>query len=239
MATLSKTEEKPTAWPAEEYRFFAAIRNDDLEQVKLLAAQDANNINAVAPKYPLDTRGMSPLQVALCTGLHKNIACYLLEHGADVNYCAERKLCDEAHPVLFDGICAAIWNARRYEWDGKNIENLVWKHTKEESDEAFSFLRRMMEMGADVNRTDYCGRNALMEAVSEANKLCPNRNPETGADYPGHPITPEMREDFRRIFQLFIEAGADRNNRSCFSGMTIRQHYEEEPVWRICGDLFD
>lgn len=224
---------------AKNYAFFTVIRRDDFETVKAMAAADPALINSPAPKRPLDTQRMSPLQVALCTGWHKEIAWFLLEHGADVNYCADKKLCKEAYPVLFDAVNVAIWNARRLEWDGKNIDNLLWKHTKEEADEAFCFLKRMVEMGADVTRTDHYGRNILMEAMEEANRLCPNVNTQTGEDYPGHPITPEMREDISRVLRLLIDAGADRENVSAFSQMSIRQHYENKPIWRICGAFFD
>ena len=58
----------------------------------------------------------------------------------------------------------------------------------------------------------------------------PIRSEENGEFYPGH--------DIRRIFRLLIDAGADRENRSAYSGKTIRQHYEGSPVWELCGDLF-
>lgn len=222
-----------------DYKFFAFIRNDDLESIMAMVKNNPLLVNIPAPKKPLDTRYMSPLQVSLCTGWHKKIAVFLLENGADVNYIAEKKLCKDGYPVLFDAVNAAIWNSRRLEWDGKNIENLVWKHTKEESDEAFSFLKRMIELGSDVKKTDYYGRNVLMEAIGEINRLCPKVNQETQLDYPGHPITDEMREDITRILRLLISSGADINNVSSFSKMSIRQHYEKEPVWRICGDFFD
>ena len=233
---MGKLDEK--AWLAKEYRLFAAIRQNDLESVRGLLDADPALVNISAPKRPLDTRFMSPLQVALCTGWHRDIAWLLLERGADVNYCAPKELCGDAYPVLFDAVNAAVWNARRYEWDGTGIDHLAWKHTKEDSDEAFRFLQRMLALGADANQTDHYGRNALMEAISEANKLCPNVNAETGEDYPGRIITPEMREDFLRIFRALIDAGADKENRSAFSGKTIREHYEMEPVWRVCGELF-
>ena len=129
--------------------------------------------------------------------------------------------------ILFDGVNAAVWNARRYAWDGKSTEPflLEWKHTKEESDDAFKFLQRMLELGEDVSQTDYYGRNCLMEAVSEANHLCPVKNQDTGEYYPGRPITPEMMEDLRRIFKLLIDTGADQNNASSFSKKSIRDHY--------------
>ena len=184
---------------------------------------------------------MSPLQVSLCTGRHKEIAWLLLKSGADVNYCPERKWAEEGHPVLFDAVNAAIWNARRYAWDGKETTplRLEWKHTKEEADDAFAFLEEMLKRGADVSLTDHYGRNCLMEAVSEASHLCPVKNQDTGGYYPGRPITPEMCEDMRRIFELLIQAGADKENVSAYSKKSIREHYEHESVWQVCGYLWE
>ena len=198
---MGKLDEK--AWQAKEYRLFAAIRQNDPERVRAILDAEPDLLNTPAPKRPLDTRFLSLLQVSLCTGWHRKIAWLLLERGADVNYCMAKAVCEDGYPVLFDAVNTAVWNARRYEWDGKDVTHLV------------------------------------MEAVAEANKLCPNVNAETGEDYPGRVITPEMRADLRRILQLLIDTGADRENRSAFSGKTIRAHYENEPVWRICGDLFD
>lgn len=112
---------------------------------------------------------MSSLQANLCTGWHCSIAWFLLEHDADVHYCAEKAACDEAHPVLFDAVCTAIWNARRYEWGGTDVRplHIVWKHTKADADEVFLFLQQMLERGADPNQMDVYGRNALMEAVAD------------------------------------------------------------------------
>ena len=134
----------------------------------------------------------------------------------------------------------AVWNARRYAWDGQDTTpmRLVWKHTRAEADDAFAFLRRMLALGADVQATDWYGRGVLMEAVEEAGRLCPIRSEENGEVYPGRPVTEEMRHDIRRIFRLLIDAGADRENRSAYSGKTIRRHYEGSPVWELCGDLF-
>ena len=138
-------------------KIFEAIRDDDFETVKNIITTDPSAINAIAPKRPLDTRGMSPLQVSLCTGRHKKIAWLLLESGANVNYIPDKKWAEEARPVLFDVVNAAVWNARRYSWDGKSTEPLLleWKHTKKKSDDAFTFLRRMLELGADVSVTYY------------------------------------------------------------------------------------
>ena len=222
-------------------RIFEAIRDDRFDLVEAILADDPSAVNAIAPQNPPDTRGMSPLQVSLCTGRHKKIAWLLLESGANVNYIPDRKWGEEARPVLFDSVNAAIWNARRYAWDGKSTTpmRLEWKHTKEQSDDAFAFLRRVLELGADVSQTDYYGRNCLMEAVAEANNLCPVKNQDTGEYYPGRPITPEMCEDLQRIMKLLIDAGADKNNVSRYSKRSIREHFEHESVWQICGDLWN
>ena len=222
-----------------DYAFFDAIRANDLERIKSLLDADPALVNSPAPRKPAETRGMSPLQVSLCTGWHRDSAWFLLEHGADVDFCGDAKL--DGYPVLFDGVNTAIWNARRYAWDGRDTTplRLVWKHTAAEADDAFAFLCRMLERGANVQATDRYGRGVLMEAMEETSRLCPVRNEETGGFYPGRPVTEEMRHDIRRIFRLLIDAGADRENRSSYSGKTIRQHYEGTPVWDLCGDLFD
>lgn len=155
-----------------DYAFFGAIRADELKTVSSMLADDPALVNIPAPKKPADTRGMSPLQAALCTGWHRDIAWFLLEHGAD------------------------------------------------------------------VRATDRYGRGVLMEAVEETGRLRPIRSEENGEFYPGRPVTEEMRHDIRRIFRLLTDAGADRENRSAYSGKTIRQHYEGSPVWELCGDLF-
>lgn len=97
----------------------------------------------------------------------------------------------------------------------------------------------MPELGADVSVVDHYGRNCLMEAVAEVNSICTVRNTQTGECYPDRPVTPEMREDLRRIFSLLIYAGADRNNVSAYSKKSTREHYEHESVWKICGDLWN
>ena len=221
---------------------FNAIKSDDFKEVKRMIEAQPELACAIAPKKPAETMGMSPLQVSLNTGWHREIAWFLLENGADVNYMAgpEYKLYGSSvgYPVLFDAVCSAVRNARRYVQD-LQTGDFRWVHTKEEADLSFKFLKRMIELGADVNKTDYDGRNSLMEAVAEANKLCPIVNPETGRLYDSLPITPEMTDDLRRIFKLLIDSGADRSNKSTYSKKTIHEHYYTETIWRICGDLFE
>ena len=64
-------------------KIFEAIRNNSLEQVVACVEADPACVNAIAPKKPNDTKGMSPLQAALTTGWHRKIAWYLLEQCAE------------------------------------------------------------------------------------------------------------------------------------------------------------
>ena len=222
---------------AEEYRIFAAIRDNDIDRVKEIIGAEPELVNAVAPKRPLDTRGMSPLQVALSTGWHKDIADFLLDSGADVNYLPgdEWKSTDPM-PVFFFAANIAIYNARRYELkDGE----FVWRHTKEESDRAFALLKRFVALGADVNKTDKYGRNSLFEAVASANMTGPLKNYETGEYFPGRKMTPEQTEDIRRVIGFLIDSGADRNSYSSFTKKDIAGTFRDEFVWTVIGDMFE
>lgn len=163
--------------------------------IKELISKDPLLVNAVAPKKPADTKGMSTLQVSLTTGWHRDIADFLLDHGADINFMeAAEWHVPQAHPVLHDAVCVAIHNARRHEcvdpddWD--NIE-FEWKHTKADSDRAYGLLKRMIDMGADVNKVNNYNDNVLSEAVQQASYLCPQVDPLTGKYFPGLTMTPD------------------------------------------------
>ncbi len=217
---------------------FTAIKENDLEIVKTMIEHDPSLANSVAPKKPVDTKGMSPLQVSLCAGWHHDIAEFLLDHGADVNYMEPKELhIPQAHPVLHDAVSVAVWNSRRYSCkdpDDCNNHEFVWKHTWEEADRAYALLERMIGMGADVNKPNNYNDNALKESLTQVSYLCPQYDPLTGKRYPGNVKTPEMVEDFQRIFRLLIKAGANVEQRNSYNGKTIREAYEyNAEVWSI------
>lgn len=241
VSEVKAREKRKKETGAADYALFDAIRRNDIAAVKKKIADNPALVNTPAPKKPSDTAGMSPLQVSLCTGLHREIAYFLIESGADVNFMGDKKASSESHPVLFDAVNSALWNSRRYVWDGKSTEpiKLVWKHTEEESDEASAFLVRVLDAGADVNKTDLNGTNALFEALATADFLCPDREVNGSFDPPGKTSTPEMTADFRRIISLLISRGADKNNRSSFLKKSIREYFSERFVWKLCGDIFE
>lgn len=223
---------------AEEYRLFAAIRDNDYDRVKAIIDAEPELVNSVAPKRPLDTRGMSPLQVALSTGWHKDIADLLLDRGADVNYLAgdEWKSTDPM-PVLFCAVNVALYNARRYEMDKNN--DFVWRHGKAETDRAFGLLQRFVSLGADVNKPDKYGRNSLFEAVSSANMTGPLRDYQNGGFFPGRKMTPEQSEDIRRVIKFLIDSGADKTCVSSYTKKDITGTFKDEFIWSVIGDMFE
>ena len=221
-----------------EKDIFTAIKEGDTEAVRAMITKDLALVNSVAPKKPADTKGMSPLQVSLTTGWHRDIADFLLDSGADVNYMEPLELhIPQAHPVLHDAVSVAIWNSRRYacvDADDPDNNEFEWNHTKEDSDRAYALLKRMIDMGADVNAVNNYNDNALSEAIQQASYLCPQKDPLTGKLYPGLKKTPEMIEDFRRIFRLLIRSGADTESRNSYNKKTIREFYREyDEVWSI------
>ena len=228
---------------AKEKDIFTLIKENDLEKVKEMIKEDPKLVNAMAPKKPSDTKGMSPLQVALCTSWHRDIADFLLDNGADVNYMeGDEWKSPQANPVLHDAVSVAIMNSRRFGYedmeDGTN-EKMVLKHNKVDADRAYELLVRMIKMGADVNAVDKDNINALGHAVSQAQFCCPSTNLTTGKFYAEPHIIPEMVEDFQRIFRLLLKNGALTDTKNNYSHKTTKEFYEKHAVWGIVEPVLE
>lgn len=223
----------------EEYRIFAAVRADDLVAVRGLVAAEPQLVNAVAPAKPLDTKGMSPLEVALSAGglrdpiwfeevgWKRDIAWFLLEYGADVNYRAPRSPMAFDAPVLFAAAVNAVRCVRQHRTVSDGHNSCIVERTQEESDDAFAFLKAMLEWGADATALDYDGRNVLREALWEAGKVAGAASPR------------ETREDLLRVFRLLIDAGADLENVVPRTGQNLRESFAGDPIWPVCSELFE
>lgn len=73
-------------------------------------------------------------------------------------------------PVIQDAIMAAIMNARFLSFTYKNGEK-VWEicKTKEQFDMAFRILKRMFDLGADINSHDSYGNSCLGRIILQSN----------------------------------------------------------------------
>ena len=89
-------------------KLFKAIRNGDFNEVKEIITKKPELVNCVAKQPPKKDDGQSPLQVALKTG-NFEIAKYLIEMGADLNFMEDKSCCNEWRtPVIHDAITAAV-----------------------------------------------------------------------------------------------------------------------------------
>ena len=85
-------------------KLFTVIRQGKLDEVKRIIEHNPDLVNCVSGVLPKKDHGQSPLQVAFKAGKYE-IADYLIEHGADVNFMeAEDEDPGLRAPVLFDAI---------------------------------------------------------------------------------------------------------------------------------------
>lgn len=137
-------------------KLFRAIRQGNIETVKVLLCKKPELIMCTAKQPPKKDDGQSPLQVAIKTG-NFDIAQYLLDLNADVNFIESEDCCNEWRaPVIHDAINAAIMNSR-WNVNSEIYGGLKIFHSKEESDKAYQLLKRIIDMGADVNAVDSYG----------------------------------------------------------------------------------
>jgi Ankyrin repeat. len=90
---------------------FTAIRQSDFEKVKTLIERKPELVNCVAKQPPKKDDGQSPLQVAFKTG-NFDIADYLVDQGANVNFIEAESINEWKAPVIHDAIRATVFSSR-------------------------------------------------------------------------------------------------------------------------------
>ena len=134
---------------------------------------------------------------------------------------------------MHSAVVNATWNQQR-SFLRRNVQSGeilgIWHeiHTVQESEDAFAFLKAMIEHEADPNFLAYDGRNALFEAVGGCIFAYSNTDEKA----------PELEAHIRRMIELLITAGADKTNASRVSKKTILETYRETPVWELIGGYF-
>lgn len=194
-------------------KFFAAIRQGNLDTVKELLQKRPELISCVAKQPPKKDDGQSPLQVAIKSGQFK-IANYLLDCGADVNFMESPDCCNEWRmPVLQDAITAAIMSLR--------------ENSTETADQAYTLLKRMLDAGADIHRTDSFGNSCLQRAILDARQILPRFFPNSEETTV---IPQELQSGLGRIFMLLFDAGMDCTAIDRIWNKPLLERYEKEPV---------
>ncbi|MEH7351263.1 ankyrin repeat domain-containing protein [Gottfriedia acidiceleris] len=208
-------------------KLFVVIRNGNLETVRALLEKKPELISCTAKQPPKKDDGQSPLQVAIKSG-NPDIAEYLLDLGADVNF-MEQESCNEWRmPVVHDAIMAAVMCSRYIylPWEEKE-----WKlcRTKEQSDKAFHILERMFEKRANINGHDSYGNSCLGRAILDARQILPRYN-YVEQKLEDKPLNDELKEDLTRIFNLLLKQGANINEIDNRLGKSLSEYYSKEPV---------
>lgn len=213
-------------------KLFLAIRHNDLPLVKEILKKKPELINCVAKQPPKKDDGQSPLQVAFKTG-NFEIAEYLMDCGADVNF-MESESCNEWRmPVVQDAIRATVFNARHLVSDYKNGEKvyvLYERNTKERFDTSFRLLEKMFELGADIHSRDSYGISCLLRTISDARQILPTIHYQDPSWIDDRPLNQELKEDLTLVFNLLLELGADVNEIDERTGETLLDYYKEECV---------
>jgi ankyrin repeat protein len=184
--------------------FFTAIRHGDFEAIKaLLSNKDYLNVCNFAP--PKKDDGQSGLQVAFKTG-NFEIAKFLIEQGANVNFMEKSDINEWKAPVLHDCIRATIFT--------------------EHFDKALPILRLMLKNGADPNGVDSYGNTCLARGILDFNQII--ENPVFSKDDPiklKKVISNNQKksEKYRVVFKLLIDAGADIHSSNAERESAIHQ----------------
>ncbi len=169
-------------------KLFKAIRQGDLDEVKAILEKNPEAVSSVASPPPKKDIGQSPLQVAVKIG-EFDIAYYLMEHGADVNFMEEEaEGVTQRMPVLHDAIRTTF-------------RSLCYKD-EEGSAKGLELMRELLERGADPNKKASNTFAALDECVSSANYILDKQSA-----YPDVQEITEKRLD--AALDLLIKHGAD------------------------------
>lgn len=211
-------------------KLFEAIRQGNITQVQEILKKRPELISCTAKQPPKKDDGQSPLQVAIKSG-NFEIADYLLDCGADVNF-MEIESCNEwKMPVIQDAIMATIRNTRFLASNYKNGVK-VWEvyRTKEQFDTAFRILKRMFDLGADISSHDSYGNSCLGRAILDARQILPTIHYQDPTWVDDRPLNYELKEDLTQVFSLLIENGADINELDKRTGKSLREYYSRECV---------
>jgi hypothetical protein len=217
-------------------KLFTAIRASDLEMVRQIIEKNPELVNCVAKQPPKKDDGQSPLQVALKSG-NTAIANYLLDMGAEVNFIEDESCCNAWRtPVIHDAINCAVMSCR---WN-TNDKNMGFKvfSTKEKAAEALDVLKRMLDMGADVNALDSYGNSGSNRFALQAKQILPSYNYVEHREGKDRIFTEELHEDLRSVLQALKDAGADISYKAPNLGYSVREFCSEGSISILFDEVF-
>ena len=198
-------------------KLFDSIRKNDILAVKELIESNKDLINCISKNGLSRDDGQSPLQVAIKTN-NIDIANYLLDVGADVNFIEKESKNKWKAPIIHDTLRTAIANTRWNTYNG----NLKVFHSKDESDKAFNLLKRIIELGADVNAHDSYNNSCLDRVLLDCKQILPYYDIEKDLLSNDRIITEEIKDDVSRIIKILIDNGANINEKNINSNKSFK-----------------
>lgn len=212
-------------------KLFKAIRNKDLNLVKEIISGKPELVNCVAKQPPKKDDGQSPLQVALKVGAFE-ISDYLINMGANLNFIEDSSCCNEWRaPVVHDAINAAVMTCR---WNTNNqYTGFTVFSTEKDALKAYNVLKRMLEMGADVNSVDSYGNSGLWRFCLQAKQILPSYNYVEHRESDDKILTDELQKDLLRVLNLLCDFGADFSYVSPNKKQTVLQFYTEDSLAKL------
>lgn len=187
-------------------KFITAIRKRDMNTVRELLEQNPSLANYVAKQPPKMDDGQSALQIAVKTR-NFEAANLLMDYGADVNFMEAEGCCDDWRmPVLNIAVMYAVMCCRRTSCSEFGCETYS---SEEEADAAFSVLRRVLALGADVHAKESFGTSCSRRLCKAAEEVLPAYSWGERKVLRTAKVTPELRRDLGRIFRLLKDSGAD------------------------------
>ena len=217
-------------------KLFTAIRTSDLDTVRQIIEKKPELVNYVAKQPPKKDDGQSPLQVALKTG-NTAIAGYLLDMGADVNFIEDVSCCNAWRtPVLHDAINCAVMFCR-WNTNDKYMGFRIFS-TEDRAAEALGILKRMLDMGADVNALDSYGNAGLNRFALQAKQILPSYNYVEHREGTDRIFTEELHEDLRGVLQALKDAGADISYEAPNLGYSVREFCSEGSISILFDEVF-
>lgn len=182
-------------------KLFKAIRQSNLDEVKVIIAKNPEAISSIAVPPPKKDIGQSPLQVAVKIEAF-DIAYYLMEQGADVNFMeAEAEGVTMWMPILHDAIRTMF-------------QSLCYKDIKS-SQKMLELVKELLKRGADPNKQAFNTFAALDECVAVAHNILDNQT--------AYPAVQDITEkQLEAALDLLLEHGAD------FNGWANHGHYAGE-----------
>jgi len=136
-------------------KLFKAIKQNDFEEVQRIIEKNPELVNCVSKAPPKKDDGQSALQVAIKNGggwHDTRIISYLLDKGADVNFMEDDKGLKPqeiaCYPVLMDMVYAVCTNMTplHFHYNSEDAKN--------KANEFSAVFERMLDLGADPNKTN-------------------------------------------------------------------------------------